>query len=243
MKDTEILDTQLERWAEIFVKPIVKYHRYKALGLENIPTEGPCLVVLNHSLATYDGLLLGYKVYHDTGRLPFALGDDLIFKIPKLKALAEQIGIQPATPQNAAQLLKEGRVVFVAPGGMREALRATKDRYRVLWQKRKGFARLAIEQQIPVILAACPRADDLYRVYETPLTKLSYKYLKVPIPLIRGFGLSFIPRPVQLTHYLSEPIIPPKKDPVQVESQVNFFHRKLFKEMTFLLNRRDTSQK
>ena len=38
------------------------YHRYDVIGIENIPQEGPALIVCTHSLATYDIVLLAGKI-------------------------------------------------------------------------------------------------------------------------------------------------------------------------------------
>ena len=98
----------------------------------------------------------------------------------------------------------------VAPGGMREALRPSNERYQLKWHKRKGFIKLAIQEQTPIVLAACPNADRIFKVYESFITSLMYRKFKVPVPLFKGYGLSYVPRPVKLTHYLSKPIAPPK---------------------------------
>ena len=61
--------------------------------------------------------------------------------------------------------------------------------------------------------------------------KKSYYTFKVPVFLARGVGYTPIPRPVKLTHFLSDPIQPPvaKEDPVAFKKQVTRFHKKLEK--------------
>ena len=83
-------------------------------------------------------------------------------------------------------------------GGMREALRPGDERYGVKWDKRKGFVRLSLRTGAPLVLAACPDADRLFHVYENRLTKLAYKRLHLPVPLVRGWGPTLLPRPVSL---------------------------------------------
>ena len=95
---------------------------------------------------------------------------------------------------------------------MREALKPSSQKNQLLWDSRKGFVRLAIETQTPIVLAACPEADDIFTVYENRLTKWVYKKFRLPVLIIRGIGPTLIPRPVSLTHYLSEPLQPPKVD-------------------------------
>lgn len=218
--------------------PLKGYHRYRAEGLEHVPRSGPVLMVVSHSLATYDAFLLGMAIHDATGRLPRGLGDDLIFKTPWLADRAYEVGIRPASPKAGHQILEEGHLLGVAPGGMREALRPADERYRVRWSSRKGFIRLALETGAPILLAACAGADDVYTVYESRLTKLSYKYLKVPVPVIRGWGPTLLPRPVSLVHHIAPVIQPPPLEADRFEEQVDELHAQVVKEMNRLMSLR-----
>lgn len=234
------MKTQLNRTMEVFkniLKPLRLYHRYEVRGLEKFPKEGRLILAVHHSLATYDGFLLGLEIFEKKNRLPKGLGDDLLFKLPVTKDLAPEIGLVPASHENAKELLENEELLAIAPGGMRESLRPSHERYNVRWGKRKGFVRLAIETGTPIVLAACPSADRIFKVYENPLTALAYKKFKFPLPIFRGWGLSMVPRPVKLTHYLSAPIIPPKMDKENLELQVNTFHNVLIKEMERLMSK------
>jgi 1-acyl-sn-glycerol-3-phosphate acyltransferase len=228
----------LHPWLKRFGKQgaLRLYHRHSVVGLDNIPRSGPAIMALNHSFATYDGFLLGMAIYQHTRRLPAGLGDKLIFKIPGLAYFAETVGIHPANHENGAYLLDIGRLLAVAPGGMREALRPSSQRYQIRWDKRKGFIKLSIRSGAPIILAACPAADDLYSVYEWSGTKIGYKQLKVPVPLFRGLGLSLIPKPVKLTHAISPALWPPAYDKDHFDEQVDEFHRTVVDTMTRLMN-------
>ena len=169
-----------------FFEAIALYHRYSAPGVENIPHQGRCILAVSHSFATYDAFLLGLAIKKATGRLPVGLGDNLLFNLPGVSTLAAVANLYRANPKNAKRLLEEECLVGVAPGGMREALRSKDQKQQVCWTKRKGFVRLAIQTQSPVVLAACPAADDLYDVYEAYLTKWAYRQYKVPLPVFSG---------------------------------------------------------
>ena len=231
----EPINPQILRVADNVLGPLTRYHRYEVNGLGNIPATGPCLLVLNHSFATYDGFLLAYHIYKKGGRLIKALGDDLIFKLPFLPDWADEIGIHRARPETGQSLLADGHLLGVAPGGMREALRPSTEKFQIRWHKRQGFARLAVETGVPVVLCACPAADEIFSLYSSYLTKLSYRYLKIPVPIVRGLGPSLIPRPIKLTHYLSKPFAPPVYDELTFDSSVNMFHRRLMLEMRKML--------
>ena len=214
------------------------YHAHRIYGLERIPTTGPALIVFNHSFASYDMFMFAAAVYSSIGRRVRPLGDRLIFRTPLLKTLAHRLGIVEGSIDDGIDLLtNRNELVAVAPGGMREALRPRGERYRVNWRGREGFARLAFETQVPIILAACPAADDLYTLYDNPLTRLFYKKLRVPLPLLRGFGPTLLPRPVKLTHEISMPIVPPvpDPDPARHPFQISQFKRYAQEEMDELM--------
>lgn len=214
-----------------------KYHSYKVKGMDSVPRTGPAILVVNHSFATYDGVLLGGSIYLQTGRSPCGLGDRQLFRFPGIKELCRKLRIVEGNPSNAERLLKENELVMLAPGGMREALRSTlSESFQVRWQNRLGFARLAVKTQVPVILAACPSADKIYDIYPNLFTKLIYKKFKLPFVFLKGLGPSTIPKPVKLTHYLSSPLIPPVvHHPADFESEVKSFHHRIMQEMERLM--------
>ena len=212
----------------------IAYHDYKVVGFEHVPQQGPGLVVFNHSLATYDIFLFGAKVYVEKKRLIASLADRLIFKTPGLRQLALALSSVQGEPHMARALLEAGRLVGVAPGGMREALRPSHQKYQLSWERRFGFAKLAIEAQVPVFLAACPLADDLFTVLDTPLTRFVYERFRAPLPV--AFGLGLLPRPIALTTYLSAPIQPPRSDGAEPSHElIGQFHGQLVERMNELM--------
>ena len=219
------------------VQALRAYHRYEVVGLENVPKEGPAILACTHSLATYDISLLMCEVLMQKGRFPRSLIDRLFYKIPGLSSFMEKTGSVLGTRDNAIALLNNGELLYVAPGGMRESLRPMTERYQILWDGRRGFVKMSIETGAPIILAACPKADDIYDVFPTFFTDWFYKSLKVPVFLARGLGLSPIPKPVKLRHFLSEPIKPPKQkdDPEEFKEQVISHHKKIVRRMRMLL--------
>ncbi|WP_141730878.1 lysophospholipid acyltransferase family protein [Oligoflexus tunisiensis] len=213
------------------------YHRHEVHGLENVPRRGPVIVACNHSLATYDMLMLMAAVYCHNGRLPRSLIDRAFYVFPGLGELMEKLGAIVGSQEAASSLLRNGEMLYLAPGGMRESLRPYTERYQILWNRRRGFARLSLETGVPIVLAACPRADDIYKVYDSPLTKLIYKKLRLPFFMARGLGPTAIPRPVKLEHFLSKPIYPPKPadDPASYKRQLYNYHRKLMDKMNAMI--------
>ena len=212
-----------------FSKLLLLYHDHRVHNIERIPKSGPCILLFNHSLATYEVVLLFHRILEEHNRLPRPLIDHLFYKLPRLGKLMDEVGCAEGCPNEALKLLARGELVTIAPGGMREALRPSSSKNQLLWDDRKGFARLAIESQAPVVIALCPRADDLFRVYESRATDWFYDKFRLPFFLARGIGPSLIPRPIKLEHFISKTIIPPvkSKSSAQQKRQVTLFQKKV----------------
>lgn len=217
--------------------PVLRYHRFTAHGLEHVPRTGPALLVVHHTLATYDGVLIAGAIWDAIGRIPRGLGDDRIFQTPVLGSLAARVGIVPASPDAGEALLRAREIVAVAPGGMWESLRPRTERRRGRWEGRKGFVRLALRTGAPMILAACPAADDLYTVYPNPVTDRLYQRFHLPVPVARGIGPTLLPRRVRLTAWIAPPIVPPPWDPAREAAQIDALHETASAAMRDLLTR------
>lgn len=216
-----------------------KYHDYEIKNIERVPNEGRCLIGINHSFATYDGFLLAMGIYIETGRTPNILADSNFFKFESIREVCKRLNMVEANHPNAEDLLNKEQLVYVAPGGMKEALRSAQERYRIHWENRTGLARLSINSQTPIILAACPKSDEIFDIYPTPFTDFIYKNFKLPFVMLRGIGKTIIPRPVKLIHYISAPIHPPKIDrnDHQYNEVVKKYHQQVVTKMQRLLAR------
>lgn len=218
-------------------RAVQSYHRHKVYGLEHFPKRSRVILASNHSLATYDMALLNFELWRQRGRIARSLSDHLFFKVPYLGELIEELGMIEGTKHNARELLLRNEIVAVAPGGMRESLRPSSERYQIIWQQRRGFIKLAVETQSPIVLACCPKADDIYDVYSNPFTRWAYRTYKIPLIFARGLGLSFVPRPVELVHYVTRPLYPPKvsRDDPKFGSCVEKFHARVVARMEKLM--------
>ncbi|MEC8194336.1 MAG: lysophospholipid acyltransferase family protein [Myxococcota bacterium] len=225
----------MDGWLRLLA-PVRRYHRHTVEGMDNIPRTGAAILVIHHTLATYDGFLFASCVYASTGRVPTALGDDLLFRTPWLKNIAWDTGIRPASPKAGADLLRSGQLMFVSPGGMWESLRPTEQSRTLRWDGRYGFCRLALRTQTPLVMVACPAADDIYTVKKSRITDGIYRRLRVPFPIARGVGPTPIPRPVKLTHHVSAPVQPPVHDPASEAQQVQALRSECESVMNALLH-------
>ena len=231
------VDATTVRRARRLLEPLARYHRFRLEGAENLPRSGPVLLVVHHTLATYDGLLLAVAIQDATGRLPVGLGDDRIFQIPWLSDLASRVGMVPASPEAGEQILRAGGILGVAPGGMWESIRPRNERRHSRWEGRFGFARLALRCAAPIVVAGCPAGDDIYTVYPSRVTDALYRRFHLPAPLVRGLGPTLLPRRVPLVGYVGAPLVPPVWQPDQEDEQVRVLHEAACARMEELLAR------
>src|SRR5689334_16518570 len=131
------------------------YFRADVRGLENIPPEGPVLLVGNHSGGTWiaDTFIFSQCFYDHfgSGRRFHQLAHDLVFKVPGLRALVERYGTVPASPENMKRALERDAALLVYPGGDHETFRPSWESDKVDFGGRKGFARLSLELDTPIV--------------------------------------------------------------------------------------------
>ena len=214
------------------------YHQYEAFGLTDIlHVKSGAIVACNHSLATYDAVLLALAGYDASGRWFHAMADRLFFRLPGIGPAFSTMGFIEGTRSAGLELLANDEVLGVLPGGMREGLRSSARKYRIDWERRYGFVWLSLLSGKPIVLAACPRADDIFDVADSPLTQWAYRRFKIPLPLFRGRGGMPVPKPVKLWHVLSEPIYP-RVSPDRVDdAAVRAHHAMLVERMRELMHR------
>lgn len=236
--DEDRIDLQdprsIDRWMPL-VGAVRAYHRYEVHGLEHIPREGGALLALNHGPVPIDGPLLGATIYQHHGRLPRALTDHLVFKMPVVRELFLAVGAVDGRPELAGELLQKGNLVIVMPGGAPEAFKSSARAYELYWRQRKGFARVAIRHQVPIIPAACIGIDELYKV-PFDMFELGRKLFGVrSMPLPLAWGLGPMPRPAKLDHFIGEPIAPPPPEAEHDEAQLLAFRDRVTDAMEQLI--------
>src|SRR5919112_548764 len=130
------------------------YFRADVRGLERIPAEGPVLLVGNHSGGnlTPDTLVftLAFSTYFGVERRFFQLAHNLVLAMPGLGSL-RRYGTVAASSENARKALDSGAALLVYPGGDYEVHRPSTESARVDFGGRKGFIRLALEQDAPIV--------------------------------------------------------------------------------------------
>ena len=131
------------------------YFRPKVRGLENIPAEGPVLLVGNHSGGTLiaDTFAFAYAFYTHFGpeRRFHQLAHDLAVGMPGISVLIRRYGTVSASHENAGRALDAGAAVLVYPGGDYESYRPSWESNQVDFGGRSGFVRLALAHDVPIV--------------------------------------------------------------------------------------------
>jgi 1-acyl-sn-glycerol-3-phosphate acyltransferase len=198
------------------------YFRGEVRGLGNIPETGPVLLVGNHSGGnmTPDTTVftLAYCAYFGVERPFYQLAHNLVLSMPGLSFL-RKYGTVAASPENAWKALKAGAALLVYPGGDYEVHRSSLDRNRVDFNRRKGFIRLALEHDVPIVpvvsiggqetalfvtrgerLAKLLGLDRMFRLKVLPIS------LALPWGLNIGDMLGHVPLPAKITIEALPPI-------------------------------------
>jgi 1-acyl-sn-glycerol-3-phosphate acyltransferase len=131
------------------------YFRAEVEGLDNIPADGPVLLVGNHSGGTLiaDTFVFAQAFYDHFGPLRrfHQLAHDLVFKLPGARASLSRYGTVPASPENMGRALGQDAALLVYPGGDHETYRPSWESDRIDFAGRTGFAKLALEHQVPIV--------------------------------------------------------------------------------------------
>lgn len=189
-----------------------RYHRYEVEGLEKLDMGRSGLIVGYHGRPlSLDTCMLGVAVYEQRGYLPHGIIHGAFDHNPTLKWLID--GLQFVTGDGPAlhQAIARHEHIITAPGGTREGCRSFRHRYEVHWGRRRGYLRLALKYDLPIIPVACDGADDTYIGLNDG--HAWGKRLKVPYRLPAWLGLGPLglwplspPFPVKLRQRIGDPI-------------------------------------
>ena len=130
-------------WVEAMIPvadKIRRYHKHRVIGIKNIPKRGAAIIACNHSLATYDMMLLMSAIVTKTKRYPRSLIDRAFYRVPYLSTVMENFGGIQGTHDNAHEILNNGDLLYLAPGGMKESLKPHQKIHHPVGKK-KGFCK------------------------------------------------------------------------------------------------------
>jgi 1-acyl-sn-glycerol-3-phosphate acyltransferase len=208
-----------------WIRALARIHPVTFQGIENVP-RGPAILIGNHGTLGYESLLFFERVLAECGRLPVGLADRFFFKIPGVRDVLVRLGGARGTIANGLRALAEGQLLVIYPGGARETLKRESDKYRLLWDKSFGFARLALAAGVPIIPFAAAGVDDTFRVVaHVPWSgRMLMGHGKYDLPLVWGQH-GPLPKPVPFTFRFGAPIAPPDGVSADDDEGVRALHR------------------
>lgn len=201
--------------------PFYSYFTPKFLGLDNIDNSRPHFFVGYHTLLSITDIFYITELFLKKNIMLRSLGDSFHFHVPGWSQFWQKMGVVRASRENCSALMAAGENVLVFPGGAREAFKRKNEQYKVNWQNRSGFARMAIEHNYSIIPLASVGwedavdilydADDIMSTWVGRLLKYTgiAKYIRdgeeLP-PIVKGMGWTLLPRPERLYMSFGEPI-------------------------------------
>ncbi|MCB9682276.1 MAG: hypothetical protein H6733_12485 [Alphaproteobacteria bacterium] len=221
--DPAYVDAQLPYFRTVFGPG--RYFELDVSGWENLPP-GPVMLVSNHSGGTTAldgfGLIIAWYDHIGTSRPLHGLAHELLFASPALGRYAERCGILRARPDLAREVLQDlRRDVLVMPGGDQDVWRPARDRYKVRFAGRTGYARTAVSLGIPIVPVAHVGAHHtLFVLTDGREVARRMGFVRRlaraevwPVHLSVPWGLALgpwphVPIPARLTYRLGAPITP-----------------------------------
>jgi 1-acyl-sn-glycerol-3-phosphate acyltransferase len=203
----------LESMAKV-IAPLRQLIKPKFYGIEHVPERG-ALMVGNHTLYGIFDLVLLFAELSERGIVPRALADHAHFRVPGVRQLMKACDAVPGTRDNTRELMGRRDLILVFPGGGREVTKRKGEQYQLIWKNRKGFAVMAIEHDYPIIPFASVGTEhsmDVLMDADNPLMAPARALFKAVLgtsdtpPIVRGIGLTPIPRPERLYFWFGEPI-------------------------------------
>jgi 1-acyl-sn-glycerol-3-phosphate acyltransferase len=209
------LESALKSLRHRMIEFVRRYNRLE-IEVEAGTFDDPVLFVANHGFggildlnvlavgAVMEDLNLDRPVTFLTHQLAWTLG---------VGPFVEPLGARPASRESAREAFADGHDVVVFPGGDLDAFKPFPERNQIVFGGRRGFAQLAIDEDVPIVpivtagagesllvlsdgerLARALRLDKLLRVKAVPIT------LSLPWGLsVGGTGLlPYLPLPTKL---------------------------------------------
>lgn len=217
-RDSELV----ERVIAMLEAPLFRYFRPVTTGFERIPP-GPALYVGNHNAGplTPDTFTFAIAAHREHGidAVPYGLGHEVAIQVPFVHQFLVPLGAVRASHDTAHRLFARGKKVLVYPGGDLDAWRSHWDRDKVIFGPRRGYIRLALREDVPIVpivtagaheaffvlndgrwLAKLLRTDALFRIKVWPIV------FSLPWGLTVGPPLPYLPFRTRIHQEVLPPI-------------------------------------
>jgi 1-acyl-sn-glycerol-3-phosphate acyltransferase len=199
------------------LNPLIDLYRPYVAGLARLPRDGRFLLVGNHTQSGAEVFLVSHHLRRALGLRvrPLAergMGQARGFAKDLIAAYGGVVG----HPDAARELMRHNETVLVFPGGSREIGKFKGEEYRLRWDGRSGFARVAIESNYPIVPVALVGGDDVYQslfARDSTWGRLTQSIGErvsgrgdMTMPFVRGIGPTLIPRPQRMYLAFGKPI-------------------------------------
>lgn len=153
---------------EILFPIVTRYFRAELHDVENLPTEPPAIVTLNHAgmCFPWDFVCLGVLLGRKTGWFVQLLAHPIFFDHPWLvwwlpPGWAQALGGVRAEKESFEAAIAEKKVLLYAPESWRGLVKGWRHRYQ-LAKYDPSFLRLSSQYQVPIISTVCIGNESLH---------------------------------------------------------------------------------
>ena len=173
----------------LFKQVYDKYFRVEVHGVDNIPADGPVLIIANHSgQLPLDGIIVATALTtrEKNPRLPRAMIERFFPTIPFLGNFLNSVGGVTGDPVNCGKMLARGEAIIVFPEGVRGSGKLYKDRYQ-LQRFGNGFLHLAMQHKTPIVPVGVVGCEETIPSFAniTPAAKLlGIPYVPLALPVV-----------------------------------------------------------
>lgn len=220
--DANLLRDRQAKWLSNFRKA-VKYwadpFEYQAQHCHRIPTQGRAILAVNHGLLTLDLSFFVDWARAVSKRDIRMVVDRQLSRMPVVGSILESVGFHEGNPQNFQSLLIAEKAVTVAPGGMLEAIQPPAYRNILFSDQRlkpngtvhpghTGYIKDHITTAAPILNALSPRADDIARTSNGPLSNFIFEKMHIPIGFLNIIHQNRLQVITYVDHPIPAPILP-----------------------------------
>lgn len=188
--------------AAVFDAQATYWNGYEIIGFEKIPDTGSALLVYYHGALPIDMYYIIAKMLLYKRRQLKNVVATFLYRLPGFQILLDVFGACSPTRAECVEMLRNGELLAVSPGGVREAL-FSDEHYNLMWNGRIGFAKVAQEAQVAVVPVFTQNIREMFRTIKMGrrILETLYNYTRCPLaaPIYGGF-------PVKMRTFIGEPI-------------------------------------
>ncbi len=186
------------------------YFRVEVEGIENVPMQGPAMLVANHGGAAlpYDGAILNLAVFNEAPkpRRVRVMGTEIFNMLPWVSHVYRKVGAAYAARADADYVLSHGHLLGVFPEGEAGFMKTIRQAYQLQRFGRGGFIDVAERNAAPIVPVAIIGSEEVHPAVTVSkrlarLVRLFFPQQRVdeiaiflnPIPLPVRWHLRFLP--------------------------------------------------